>query len=62
MDIDYKRLLSKYMARVIDSEGTDYIDAPSAYDTRDIFTKDERTELKKLSEELMQLPTLRELR
>ena len=48
-NIDYKQLLIKYIANVIDCEGVDFVGSIHAYNID--FTKEEISELQKLSTE-----------
>lgn len=50
-ELNYKELLKKYMERVVDSEGIDYI-WNGFRDPRDIFTDEEIEELEKISNEI----------
>jgi hypothetical protein len=47
MEIDYKALLSKYIAYVKDTEGTDFIECPGFSEIE--FTSEEWKELKNIS-------------
>lgn len=50
--MDYEELLKKYMQHVKDCESIDYVDQIGDYMSEVEFTKEEREELERLSDEL----------
>jgi hypothetical protein len=48
-EMDYKRLLQRYIAHVVDMEGTDFLDYPSH--RKEPFTDEEMRQLREAAEE-----------